>query len=107
MASSSKKKTTFAKLNREAAVRMVAGPVRAGQWAANAELKCIDATANSYLVVGAVIAAGLDGIDTGATPPPPSPCCEEPSTASSAPVGISPTPRRARSCSATRTSTAR
>lgn len=57
--------------NREAAVRLVAGPVRSGRWAANAELKCIDATANSYLVVGAVVAAGLDGIDRGATPPPP------------------------------------
>ncbi len=57
--------------NREAAVRLVAGPVRAGQWAANAELKCIDATANSYLVVGAVIAAGLDGIDTRTALPPP------------------------------------
>jgi glutamine synthetase len=57
--------------NREAAVRLVAGPVRSGAWAANAELKCIDATANSYLVVGAVVAAGLDGIDRGATPPAP------------------------------------
>lgn len=57
--------------NREAAVRLVAGPVRSGAWAANAELKCIDATANSYLVVGAVIATGLDGIDRGAALPAP------------------------------------
>ena len=57
--------------NREAAIRLVAGPVRAGEWAANAELKCIDATANSYLVVGAVIAAGLDGIDRAAELPAP------------------------------------
>jgi glutamine synthetase len=55
--------------NREAAVRLVAGPVRSGAWAANAELKCIDASANSYLVVGAVIAAGLDGIDCSAVLP--------------------------------------
>jgi glutamine synthetase len=57
--------------NREAAVRLVSGPVRAGAWAANAELKCIDATANSYLLVGAVIAAGLDGMDRGAVLPSP------------------------------------
>jgi glutamine synthetase len=57
--------------NREAAVRLVAGPTRSGRWAANAELKCIDATANSYLIAGAVVAAGLDGIATGATLPPP------------------------------------
>jgi glutamine synthetase len=57
--------------NREAAVRLVSGPVRAGAWAANAELKCIDASANSYLVVGTVIAAGLDGIDRGAVLPAP------------------------------------
>jgi glutamine synthetase len=57
--------------NREAAIRFVAGPAGAGASTANAELKCIDATANSYLVVGAVIAAGLDGIDRDTTLPAP------------------------------------
>ncbi|MGK5732134.1 glutamine synthetase [Streptomyces sp. URMC 124] len=56
--------------NREAALRFIPGPAREPQ-AANAEIKCIDATANPYLVAGAVIAAGLDGIDRKDTLPPP------------------------------------
>jgi glutamine synthetase len=47
---------------REAAVRLVTGVVGTGQSAANAEVKCFDATANPYLLVGAVIAAGLAGV---------------------------------------------
>jgi glutamine synthetase len=43
--------------NREAAVRLVAGST-----GANAEVKCLDGSANPYLVVGAVLALGLDGI---------------------------------------------
>jgi glutamine synthetase len=46
--------------NREAAVRLAAS----GE-AANVEIKCIDASANPYLVVGAVLALGLSGIDRG------------------------------------------
>lgn len=42
--------------NREAALRFVAGVKGAGAGAANAELKCCDASANPYLVVGAVAA---------------------------------------------------
>ncbi|WP_034590569.1 type I glutamate--ammonia ligase [Hamadaea tsunoensis] len=42
--------------NREAALRFIAGVKGAGPGAANAELKCCDASANPYLVVGAVAA---------------------------------------------------
>jgi glutamine synthetase len=47
---------------REAAMRFVSGTTHTGNWAANAEVKCFDATANPYLLVGAVIAAGLAGV---------------------------------------------
>ncbi|MGK5641758.1 glutamine synthetase [Streptomyces sp. URMC 126] len=56
--------------NREAALRFVPGPPDAEDQA-NAEVKCFDGAANPYLVTGAVIAAGLAGIDTGAVLPPP------------------------------------
>ena len=48
--------------NREAGVRLVRG--------SNAELKCVDASANPYLLVGAVLALGLDGIARGLRLPP-------------------------------------
>ncbi|MET7300899.1 glutamine synthetase family protein [Embleya sp. NPDC005575] len=51
--------------NREAALRLVTGMAGERQHTANAELKCFDATANPYLVVGTVIAAGLAGIEDG------------------------------------------
>ncbi|TDV53795.1 glutamine synthetase family protein [Actinophytocola oryzae] len=41
---------------RETAVRLITGP------SANVEVKCFDGTANPYLLVGTVIAAGLAGI---------------------------------------------
>ncbi|MBH0777175.1 type I glutamate--ammonia ligase [Nocardia bovistercoris] len=47
---------------REAALRFVTGVRGTEQWAANAEVKCLDATGNPYLIVGAVIAAGLAGV---------------------------------------------
>lgn len=47
--------------NREAALRLIAGPPEA----ANAEVKCLDASGNPYLVLGGVIAAGLAGMDAG------------------------------------------
>ncbi|MBI2704957.1 MAG: glutamine synthetase [Actinobacteria bacterium] len=53
----------WGKENREAALRLVTGEAGAEQHDANAEVKVFDATANPYLVVGAVIACGLDGID--------------------------------------------
>ena len=46
--------------NREAAVRLVAGSA-----GANAEVKCLDGCANPYLLVGAVLALGLDGVARG------------------------------------------
>ncbi|MFG2719974.1 glutamine synthetase [Streptomyces sp. NPDC048416] len=48
--------------NREAALRFVPGPPGAED-AANAEVKSFDPAANPYLVTGAVIAAGLAGLD--------------------------------------------
>ncbi|UNT00093.1 glutamine synthetase family protein [Streptomyces tubbatahanensis] len=47
--------------NREAALRFVAGTRRAPH-CANAEVKCVDAAANPYLLVGGVLAAGLAGL---------------------------------------------
>jgi glutamine synthetase len=46
--------------NREAAVRVPTNPV--GPSPTHVELKTVDATANPYLALGAIIAAGLDGI---------------------------------------------
>lgn len=50
---------------RETAIRMITGP------SANAELKCFDATANPYLLIGAVLAAGTAGVAQGMTLPEP------------------------------------
>ncbi|MEY9944182.1 glutamine synthetase [Kitasatospora sp. GAS1066B] len=49
--------------NREAALRLIPGPPGEGPAGANAELKCFDAAANPYLLVGSVLAAGLAGLD--------------------------------------------
>ncbi|GAA2361852.1 gamma-glutamylpolyamine synthetase GlnA3 [Saccharopolyspora halophila] len=54
---------------REAALRLITGTAGTETWAANAEVKCFDATANPYLAVGAVIAAGLAGIRESARLP--------------------------------------
>lgn len=51
--------------NREAGVRLVAASTDA-----NVEIKCLDATANPYLLVGAVLALGFAGIDRGLSLPP-------------------------------------
>ena len=51
--------------NREAAVRLAASGEQA-----NAEVKCLDAAANPYLLAGAVLALGLHGIDRGLELPP-------------------------------------
>ena len=51
---------------REAALRLVTGAPAS----ANLEVKCFDLAANPYLVVGALIAAGLDGIDRELRLPP-------------------------------------
>jgi glutamine synthetase len=52
--------------NREAAVRVPSNPEPPSP--THIELKTIDATANPYLALGAVIAAGLDGIQQGLDP---------------------------------------
>lgn len=57
--------------NREAPVR-AASPFRGAEEAStNLELKAADATCNPYLALGGLIAAGLDGIERGLTPPAP------------------------------------
>ena len=57
--------------NREAAVR-ACSPLGGGleSASANIEFKLADASASPYLALGAVIAAGLDGIERGLEPPP-------------------------------------
>ncbi|WP_181721337.1 glutamine synthetase family protein [Nocardia gipuzkoensis] len=47
---------------REAALRFITGVRGTEGWAANAEIKCFDATGNPYLIVGSVLAAGLAGV---------------------------------------------
>jgi glutamine synthetase len=57
--------------NREAPVR-VASPLRGSEErSTNAELKASDASANPYLALGGLIAAGLDGLVRGLEPPDP------------------------------------
>jgi glutamine synthetase len=56
--------------NREAALRLVTGSSGEQDARANLEVKCFDLAANPYLVVGSLIAAGLDGLWSGATLPP-------------------------------------
>ncbi|MFJ5673844.1 glutamine synthetase [Streptomyces sp. NPDC093097] len=56
--------------NREAALRLVTGAPDDPD-GGHAEIKPFDAAANPYLAVGAVIAAGLHGIDTAARLPAP------------------------------------
>jgi glutamine synthetase len=55
--------------NREAALRFVAGTATDPR-AANVEVKPVDATANGYLALGAILAAGLEGLRSGARLPP-------------------------------------
>jgi glutamine synthetase len=56
--------------NREAAMRLVTGTKGHEQTAANCEVKCFDASASPYLVAGAVLAAGLAGMEAGRRLPP-------------------------------------
>lgn len=57
--------------NREAALRMVTGSEGSGDWAANLEVKCVDLTANPYLLMAGLLAAGLAGVEAGARLPEP------------------------------------
>jgi len=56
--------------NREAALRLVTGSAGEQDDRANIEIKCFDLAANPYLVVGALIAAGLAGLDAAGQLPP-------------------------------------
>jgi glutamine synthetase len=51
--------------NREAPLRLIQGHRASRPDSANVEVKAVDASGNPYLAVGAVIAAGLHGIDAG------------------------------------------
>ena len=57
--------------NREAALRMVTGPDEERASAANLEVKCVDAAANPYLLLAALLAAGREGIGAGRRLPAP------------------------------------
>jgi glutamine synthetase len=57
--------------NREAALRMITGSAGSGEWAANIEVKCLDLTANPYLLLAGLLAAGLDGVASDAQLPEP------------------------------------
>jgi len=57
--------------NREAPVRVASVFRGAEEASTNAELKACDATCNPYLALGALLAAGLDGLDRGLEPPEP------------------------------------
>jgi glutamine synthetase len=57
--------------NREAALRMVLGSEGSGDWAANLEVKCVDLTANPYLLLAALLAAGTTGLEAEAALPEP------------------------------------
>ncbi|GAB3489149.1 glutamine synthetase family protein [Amycolatopsis cihanbeyliensis] len=57
--------------NREAPLRYVPGSELLGPGHANVELKPSDASANPYLALAVVLAAGTAGIEQGLTPPEP------------------------------------
>jgi glutamine synthetase len=57
--------------NREAALRMITGSAGSGEWAANVEVKCLDLTANPYLLLAGLLAAGFDGVTSEAELPEP------------------------------------
>jgi glutamine synthetase len=56
--------------NREAALRLVTGTAGHEASHANLEVKAFDLSANPYLVVGSLLAAGIEGIRHGARLPP-------------------------------------
>jgi len=57
--------------NREAPLRVPSVFRGTEEGSTNVELKAADASSNPYLAVGALIAAGLDGIERGLEPPEP------------------------------------
>jgi glutamine synthetase len=63
--------TCWGRDNREAPVRVPSVFAGAEEASTNVELKAADASANPYLAVGGLIAAGLDGMGRGLEPPEP------------------------------------
>jgi len=57
--------------NREAALRFVTGMQGSRAKAANLEVKAMDAAANPYLALGAIVAAGIDGLERELSLPEP------------------------------------
>ena len=57
--------------NREAAVRLVPGPVAAQNRSANMEVKCFDLAANPYLAIAGLLFAGMAGLAEGTHLPAP------------------------------------
>jgi len=57
--------------NREAPVRVPSTFRHSPEGSTNLELKPVDASANPYVALGGLIAAGLDGLERGLDPPPP------------------------------------
>lgn len=57
--------------NREAALRFITGSTGDGANAANLEIKCVDASANPYLLIAGLLAAGRAGLAAGAKLPEP------------------------------------
>ena len=57
--------------NREAALRFVTGMVGSRPDSANLEFKSMDPAANPYLALGAIVAAGVDGLDRELSLPDP------------------------------------
>jgi glutamine synthetase len=79
--------------NREAAVRLASPVAGAESATANVELKPVDVTANPYLALAAVLAAGMDGMERGLDPGEPT--TVDPATLSEeerAELGIYPLP---------------
>ena len=79
--------------NRETALRFVTGPAGTQHTSANLEVKCLDATANPYLVIAGLLAAGLAGLAEEARLP--DPVTFDPASISSrerAEAGIAPLP---------------
>jgi glutamine synthetase len=68
--------------NREAGLRFVTGMVGSRSEAANLEVKPVDGSGNPYLVLGAVAAAGLDGLERDLRLP--EPITEDPASLSAA-----------------------
>ncbi|HEV2951184.1 MAG TPA: glutamine synthetase family protein [Actinomycetota bacterium] len=64
--------------NREAALRFVTGMVGSRPDAANLEVKSMDPASNPYLALGAIVAAGIDGLDREL--PLPEPVVDDPAS---------------------------